>query len=172
MKKLALLALLVFAVAAFASEFPPVGSAAPDFTLKSDQGKTATLKDFRGKWVVLYFYPKDFTGGCTLEAKNFQRDLAKYEAKNAAIVGVSVDTAESHKDFCTKEGLAFRLLSDPDAAVSTAYNSIMEYKGQKLSARNTFLIDPKGNVVRVFSPVKPAGHSDEVLAALEELQKP
>lgn len=171
MKKLVLLALLVLAVAAFAAEFPPVGSAAPEFTLQSDQGKATSLKDFRGKWVVLYFYPKDFTSGCTLEAQNFQRDLARYQARNAAIVGVSVDTAESHKEFCTKEGLAFRLLSDPDAKVSTAYNSIMEYKGAKLSARNTFLIDPKGKLVRVFSPVKPAGHSEEVLAALEELQK-
>jgi peroxiredoxin Q/BCP len=171
MKKLLLLALLVFAVAAFATEFPPVGSAAPDFTLKNDQGKTASLKDFRGQWVVLYFYPKDFTGGCTLEAHNFQRDLAKYEAKHAAIVGVSVDTAESHKEFCAKEGLAFRLLSDPEGKVSETYNSVMEYNGAKLSARNTFLIDPKGNLVRVFAKVKPTAHSEEVLAALDELQK-
>jgi peroxiredoxin Q/BCP len=170
MKKLALLAIVLFAFAAFATEFPPVGTAAPDFSLKSDEGKAASLKDFRGKWVVLYFYPKDFTSGCTLEARNFQRDLAKFEAKHAAIVGVSVDTAESHKDFCTKEGLSFRLLSDPEGKVSTAYNSIMEYQGNKLSARNTFLIDPKGNLVRVFAKVKPAGHSEEVLAAIEELQ--
>jgi thioredoxin-dependent peroxiredoxin len=170
MKKLALLALLLFAVAAFAAEFPPVGAAAPDFSLQTDEGKTASLKDFRGKWVVLYFYPKDFTSGCTLQAQNFQRDLTKYEAKNAAIVGVSVDSAESHKEFCTKEGLTYRLLSDPEAKVSTAYNSIMEYQGNKLSARNTFLIDPQGKLVRVFAKVKPAGHSDEVLAALDELQ--
>ena len=171
MKQLALAALLLFSVAAFAAEFPPVGSAAPDFTLKTDEGKTASLKDFRGKWVVLYFYPKDFTSGCTIEAQNFQRDLAKYAAKNAAIVGVSVDSAESHKDFCTKEGLKYRLLSDPEGKVSTAYNSVMEYNGTKLSARNTFLIDPKGNLVRVFAKVKPVGHSEEVLAALDEVQK-
>jgi peroxiredoxin Q/BCP len=171
MKKLVLLALVLFAAVAFAAEFPPVDAAAPDFSLKSDQGKDVSLKDLRGKWVVLYFYPKDFTSGCTLQAANFQRDLAKYEAKNAAIVGVSVDSAESHKEFCTKQGLAFRLLSDPDAKVSTAYNSVMEYKGMTLSARNTFLIDPQGKLVRVFPQVKPAGHSDEVLAALAELQK-
>lgn len=171
MKKLSLLALVVFAVAVFAAEFPAVNAPAPDFKLKSDQGTETSLKDFRGKWVVLYFYPKDFTSGCTLEAQNFQRDFAKYEAKNAAIVGVSVDTAESHKEFCTKEKLAFRLLSDPDAKVSTTYNSVMDYKGATLSARNTFLIDPQGNLVRVFSPVKPAAHSEEVLAALDELQK-
>ena len=172
MKKLALLALvLLFALAAFAAEFPPVGNAAPDFSLRNDEGKETALKDLRGKWVVLYFYPKDFTGGCTLQAHNFQRDLARYEAKNAAVVGVSVDSAESHKEFCSKEGLKFRLLSDPEAKVSEAYNSVMEYKGARLSARNTFLIDPQGNVARVFASVKPAGHSEEVLAALEELQK-
>ena len=171
MKKLvALVVILLFALVAVAAEFPPVGNAAPDFTLQSDEGKETSLKDFRGKWVVLYFYPKDFTGGCTLQAQNFQRDLAKYEAKNAAIVGVSVDSAESHKEFCTKEGLKFRLLSDPAGKVSTAYASTMEYKGATLSARNTFLIDPQGKLVRVFPSVKPAGHSDEVLAALDELQ--
>ena len=86
-------------------------------------------------------------------------------------MGVSVDTAESHKSFCAKEGLSFRLLSDPDAKVSAAYNSVMEYNGAKLSARNTFLIDPKGKVVRVFEKVKPSGHSEEVIAALDELNK-
>lgn len=172
MKKLLVLtSILLFVLAAAAAEFPPLGQPAPDFKLLSDEGKETSLKDFRGKWVVLYFYPKDFTSGCTLQAQNFQRDLAKYEAKNAAIVGVSVDSAESHKEFCTKEGLKFRLLSDPEGKVSIAYNSVMEYKGATLSARNTFLIDPQGKLVRVFEKVKPAGHSDEVLAALGELQQ-
>ncbi len=166
----AVTALLTLALTVAAAEFPRVGSAAPAFKLKNDQGKTASLKNFRGKWVVLYFYPKNFTSGCTLEARNFQRDIALYEKKNAVIVGVSVDTAESHKEFCTKEGLAFRLLSDPDAKVSTAYNSVMDYKLAKLSARNTFIIDPKGNIARVFAGVKPVGHSEEVLVALSELQ--
>ena len=171
-RKLPALALaILLAATVSAGEFPAVNAPAPDFQLTSDQGTATSLKDFKGKWVVLYFYPKDFTSGCTLEAQNFQRDLAKYEAKNAAIVGVSVDSAESHKDFCTKEKLAFRLLSDPEGKVSTAYNSMMDYKGATLSARNTFLIDPQGNLARVFSPVKPAGHSEEVLAALDELQK-
>ena len=171
MKRLVLSIVLLFvATAVFASEFPSVGSAAPDFRLESDRGTEASLADFRGKWVVLYFSPKDFTGGCTLQAQRFQRDLASYEEKNAVVVGVSVDSAASHKEFCAKEGLAFRLLSDPDAAVSQAYNSVMEYKGAKLSARNTFLIDPKGRIARVFPQVKPAGHSEEVLAALAELQ--
>jgi peroxiredoxin Q/BCP len=162
---------LLAAATLAANEFPPTGAAAPDFKLNSDQGQAASLKDFRGKWVVLYFYPKDFTGGCTLEAHNFQRDLGKYAAHNAVVVGVSVDTTDSHKAFCEKEGLNFRLLSDPDATVSNAYNSVMEHNGSKFSARNTFLIDPQGNLVRVFEKVKPAEHSEQVLAALDELQK-
>lgn len=150
---------------------PEVGSAAPDFKLTTNEGKQASLADFKGKWVVLYFYPKDFTGGCTLEARNFQRDLAKYEKANAVILGVSTDTADSHKSFCAKEGLTFKLLSDPEGKVSEQYGSIMEYNGMKLSARNTFVIDPAGKVAKVFVKVGPAGHSDEVLAALAELQK-
>jgi peroxiredoxin Q/BCP len=150
---------------------PAVGAAAPDFSLTTNEGKPASLKDYRGKWVVLYFYPKDFTGGCTLEAQNFQRDVKKYEQANAVILGVSVDTAESHKSFCAKEGLSFKLLSDPDARVSTEYGSVMDYNGAKLSARNTFLIDPQGKVARTFMGVKPGGHSEEVLAALNGMEK-
>lgn len=157
---------------AYADTTPPtVGAPAPDFSLTSNEGVQANLKEYRGKWVVLYFYPKDFTSGCTLEAQNFQRDLAKFEQVNAVILGVSVDSAESHKDFCTKEGLRFKLLSDPDAQVSTAYGSLMDYNGAKLSARNTFIIDPEGKIAQVFTSVKPSGHSEEVLNALARLQK-
>lgn len=171
---LLLLAVLVPVMVAHAAPdataMPAVGSPAPDFSLTTNEGHPASLKDFRGKWVVLYFYPKDFTGGCTLEAHNFQRDLAKYEKANAVILGVSVDTAESHKSFCAKEGLGFKLFSDPDAKVSTQYGSVMEYNGNKLAARNTFLIDPQGKIVKVFTGVKPATHSDEVLSSLASLQ--
>ncbi|HET6891892.1 MAG TPA: peroxiredoxin [Pyrinomonadaceae bacterium] len=153
------------------ADAPTVGSVAPEFILTTNEGKQASLKDYRGKWVVLYFYPKDFTSGCTLQARNFQRDLAKYEAINAVILGVSVDTAESHKQFCAKEGLNFKLLSDTDAKVSEAYGSVMEYNGAKLSARNTFIIGPDGKVAQVFMKAKPATNSEEVLAALAELQK-
>ena len=153
------------------NELPAVGAAAPSFNLTSNEGKPVSLSDFKGKWVVLYFYPKDFTQGCTIEARNFQRDLAKYQAANAVILGVSVDTADSHKEFCAKEGLNFKLLADTDAKVSTEYGSIMEYQGNKLSARNTFIIDPQGKVVKVFEKVKVAAHSEEVLAALAALQK-
>jgi len=153
------------------TEPPSVGTPAPDFSLTTNEGIPASLKDYRGKWVILYFYPKDFTSGCTLEARNFQSDLAKYEQLNAVILGVSVDSAESHKDFCTKEGLSFKLLSDPAAKVSTQYGSVMEYNGATLSARNTFLIAPDGKIAKVFTGVKPSGHSEEVLAALADLQR-
>ena len=156
---------------AFSSEVPAAGTAAPTFKLTTNEGKDASLSDFKGQWVVLYFYPKDFTSGCTIEAHNFQRDLAKYEAAHAVILGVSVDTAESHKEFCAKEGLNFKLLADIGAKVSEQYGSVMEYNGNKLSARNTFIIDPKGKIVKVFEKVKVAAHSEEVLAALAELQK-
>lgn len=159
------------ALAVVPADPPAVGSVAPEFTLTTNEGNQAALKDFRGKWVVLYFYPKDFTSGCTLEAHNFQTDLDKYKAANAVILGVSVDNAESHKSFCAKEGLAFKLLSDTDAKVSDTYGSVMEYNGMKLSARNTFIIDPKGKIAKVFMKVSPGGHSAEVLAALAELQK-
>lgn len=153
------------------NDLPAVGAAAPGFNLTTNEGKQVNLNDFKGKWVVLYFYPKDFTQGCTIEARNFQRDLAKYEAVNAVILGVSVDNAESHKEFCAKEGLNFKLLADTDAKVSEQYGSVMEYNGAKLSARNTFIIDPQGKVVKVFEKVKVAAHSEEVLAALAGLQK-
>ena len=153
-----------------AAEPPTVGSPAPDFTSVSQEGTPISLHDLRGKWVVLYFYPKDMTQGCTIEAHNFQRDLAQYEAAKAVVLGVSVDSAESHKSFCAKEGLAFKLLSDPDAKVSTQYGSVMEYNGNKLAARNTFLVNPEGKIAKVFTGVKPSGHSEEVLTALSSLQ--
>src|SRR4026209_2344386 len=150
---------------------PEVGKPAPDFSLTTGDGSQVSLKDYHGKWVVLYFYPKDFTSGCTLEARNFQRDVAKYGDAGAFILGVSVDTAQSHKDFCTKEGLNFKLLADPDAKVSSEYGSVMDYKGQKLAARNTFIINPDGDVVKVYTDVKPAEHSEQVLKDLADLKK-
>ena len=150
---------------------PAVGKAAPDFSLTSNDGSQVSLKDYKGKWVVLYFYPKDFTSGCTLEAQNFQRDLAKYQNAGAIILGVSVDSAQSHKDFCAKEGLNFKLLADPDAKVSSQYGSVMDYKGSKMAARNTFIINPKGEIARVYTGVKPAAHSEEVLKDLDALKK-
>lgn len=121
--------------------------------------------------MVLYFYPKDFTSGCTIEAHNFQRDLPQYDAKKAAILGVSVDTVDSHQQFCTKESLTFRLLADPDKKVVTKYGSTMQFGQAVVAARNTFLIDPQGVIRKVFVKVNPDPHSKEVLAALDELKK-
>ena len=164
---------LAAAVTLFADapKTPEVGKAAPSFSLPSQDGKPVSLTDLKGKWVVLYFYPKDFTGGCTLEAQNFQKDLDKYTSRNAAIVGVSVDTVDSHKGFCTKESLNFKLLADTEHKVTESYGSVMEYGGHTLAARNTFLIDPSGVVRKSYVGVKPAGHSAEVLADLDALQK-
>ena len=159
-------------VALPAAEAPVAGTKAPDFTLKSQEGTNVSLKDFRGKWVVLYFYPKDFTQGCTIEAHNFQVDQPKYDKLNAAIVGVSVDTVDSHKEFCTKENLTFKVLADAKKEVVSLYGSVQTLgKMGEVAARNTFVVDPQGTIRQVFLKVKPNPHSAEVLAALAELQK-
>jgi len=147
------------------------GSAAPDFTLPSQEGASVSLKDYRGSWVVLYFYPKDQTPGCTREAHNFQVDQAKYAERHAIVLGVSVDSAESHKKFCAKEGLNFKLLADTSGQVSKAYGSLTNLGVVKFAARHTFLIDPAGKVAKAYTSVDPVRHSEEVLAALDQLQK-
>jgi thioredoxin-dependent peroxiredoxin len=174
MEKLRLLMCLICAAAFLNAEsqgVPQVGQPAPAFTLPSQDGTPVSLKDFRGKWVVLYFYPKDGTTGCTIEAHNFQRDLAKYEQNRAVIVGVSVDSAGSHKEFCAKQGLTFKLLADTDKKVSRQYGSLMNILGYKIAARNTFLIHPDGHIAKVWTGVSPSSHSSEVLAALSQLAR-
>lgn len=147
------------------------GSAGPDFTLASQEGTFVSLKDYRGSWVVLYFYPKDQTPGCTREAHNFQLDQLKFVERHAVVLGVSVDNVDSHKKFCAKEGLNFKLLADTDGKVSRTYGSLTNLGVVKFAARHTFLIDPAGKVAKVYRNVDPARHSEEVLAALEQLQK-
>ncbi|NCR13202.1 MAG: peroxiredoxin [Microcystis aeruginosa G13-12] len=146
---------------------PPLNQPAPDFTLPTNTGEgNISLSDYRGKWVVLYFYPKDFTPGCTLEARRFQQDLPKYMAKNTQILGVSADDVDSHAEFCDSEGLKFPLLADTTGDVSKAYGSWMGY----VSLRHTYLIDTQGILKEIYLGVNPAIHSAEVLARLEELQ--
>ena len=135
----------------FAASVPSVGSPAPEFTLTSQEGKPVSLKEYRGKWVVLYFYPKDFTSGCTIEAHNFQRDQPKYQQKDAVVLGVSVQSADSHKQFCTKEGLNFKLLADTDHKVSSTYGSLTNLGLVKFASRHTFIINPEGKMAR-YSP--------------------
>jgi thioredoxin-dependent peroxiredoxin len=162
------------ALADDAAMMPAVGSVAPDFKLNSQEGTPVSLHDYKGKWVVLYFYPKDMTQGCTIEAHNFQRDLAQYDAKNAVILGVSVDPVDSHKEFCTKESLTFKLLSDTGHDVVNKYGSLRNYgnaeKPMIAASRNTFLINPQGVIVKVYTNVKPTPHSEEVLADLTAQQ--
>jgi peroxiredoxin Q/BCP len=165
-----LLAAALVTVHAADQSLPTVGQTAPTFTLPSQDGSQISLESFRGKWVVLYFYPKDMTSGCTLEAHNFQRDQAKFDAANAVILGVSVDTPDSHKQFCTKEGLTFRLLADPEHKVVDAYGSLGHFGPMTIANRNTFLIDPQGNIAKVWTKVDPSVHSTEVLSAVTAMQ--
>lgn len=174
----ALLKLLAIAPGGFLLNFAPdavamggpqplLNQAAPEFTLPTNTGNgTISLSDYRGQWVVVYFYPKDFTPGCTLEARRFQQDLQKYIAKNTQILGISVDDVDSHAEFCDSEGLKFPLLADVDGAVSKAYGSWLGYS----SLRHTYIVDPEGTLRAIFTGVKPVIHSQEVLAKLGELQ--
>src|SRR5947209_4999414 len=159
---LGVLVFFVFTPKAIAA--PNVGDPAPDFRLPSQDGVPIALSDFRGKWVVLYFYPKDGTTGCTIEAHNFQRDITKYEALNSVIIGVSVDSSSSHQEFCAKQGLTFKLIADTDKIASREYGSVMNLVVTKIASRNTFLIDPRGKIAKVWMGVDPGRHSDEVLA--------
>jgi peroxiredoxin Q/BCP len=146
------------------------GAAAPDFSLPSQEDASVSLSQYKGKWVVLYFYPKDMTSGCTIEAHNFQRDLPKYDALNAVVLGVSLDTVESHKTFCTKDSLTFKLLADPGHKVIDAYGVPLSTRGDaNFAARDTFLISPAGKIVKVWTGVNPNTHSDDVLGAIAGL---
>ena len=144
-----------------------LGAKAPNFSLPSQEDKNVSLSDYKGKWVVLYFYPKDMTTGCTLEAHNFQRDQDKYTAANAVVLGVSLDTVESHKTFCTKDSLTFKLLADPDHKVIDAYGIPVNARGDnKFAQRDTVLISPDGKVVKTWEVKDIENHSAEVLAAI------
>src|SRR5881392_1747185 len=169
---LLLLGMAAVRAARHLAKAPVAGAPAPDFTLNAQDGKPLSLRDFRGQWVVLYFYPKDFTSGCTKEARNFQHDLALYEGKKAAILGVSGQDQVSHDKFCAAEGLHFKLLADLHCELSARYGSVVDLGLAKLSARHTFLIDPAGVIRKVYLKVDPSRHSAEVLADLAELQKP
>ena len=157
---------------AFAGSPPQVGTAAPEFTLQSQDGQQVSLKDYSGKWVVLYFYPKDKSSGCTIQAHEYQSNLPKFEEHHAVVLGVSLDTAESHKSFCTQDGLTFKLLGDPDRQAATAYGvPLMTFKDMKFDERDTFLISPKGTIAQVWRKVDPQKDSSIVLAAITSQNK-
>jgi thioredoxin-dependent peroxiredoxin len=148
------------------------GAKAPAFTLPSQDGTPVKLSDYRGKWVVLYFYPKDKSTGCTIQAHAYQSDLSKFEAHHAVVLGVSLDTAESHKSFCTQDGLTFKLLADPDRQAATAYGvPVMTFKDMKFDERDTFLISPNGTIAEVWRKVDPQHDSKIVLEAIAKRGK-
>ena len=147
------------------------GEIAPDFTLPDQNGVEQQLSDLKGKWVVLYFYPKDDTSGCTLEARDFTDRKADFEARNAVVVGISPDDVKSHRKFCDKHGLDLYLLADPGQEALKGYGVWQEksmygrtYMGV---VRSTYLIAPDGTIANVWRKVKVKGHADEVLAAIK-----
>jgi peroxiredoxin Q/BCP len=185
MSEIAVIALSVaalVAIAAFAvarrpgatlsnAAMPRIGGTAPGFTLRNEDDQPVSLDQHRGRWVVLYFYPKDRTTGCTIEAHNFQRDLPQYEALNAVVLGVSLDSAASHRNFCDKDSLQFTLLSDSGKDVARAYGSLLQFGKWGITKRNTFLIDPDGKIAQVWTKVNPLVHSKQVLAEIAERQQ-
>jgi peroxiredoxin Q/BCP len=167
---LALMALWSAGIASAAIDLQ-AGNQAPAITLPSQDGTPVRLSDYRGKWVVLYFYPKDKSSGCTIQAHAYQSNLPKFEASHAVVLGVSLDTAESHKSFCTEDGLTFKLLADPQGKASAAYGvPLMTFKDMKFDERDTFLIAPDGKIAEVWRKVDPRNDSTVVLQAIEKHQ--
>lgn len=162
---------LVFSLGAVASP-PWEGLAAPEFRLQDQDGAWHALKDYQGQWLVLYFYPKDKTPGCSTEAENFRNRMAEYDKLKARVVGISLDDVASHKDFAETLKLPFTLLSDSDKRAAKAYDVLTELGPLTYTARQTFIIGPDGTILKHYPKVDPKTHADTVLAALAALQKP
>lgn len=170
---LVLLAMMAFLLVrmAGAGAIPLQGSVAPGFNLLDQEGKAHDLADYKGKWVVLYFYPKDDTPGCTQEACAFRDDLQQLTAKGAQVLGVSVDNTASHAEFASKYHLPFPLLADRDGKVAASYGALWNLGLVKFAKRYTFLIDPQGNVARIYLKVDTSRHSKEIIEDLKRLAK-
>ena len=167
---LASLALLAVAGSALA-DTPTVGQPAPAFRLQDQGGKWHALSDYRGKWVAIYFYPKDDTPGCTTQACSFRDNIFAFGKEGAVILGISVDDVASHKAFAEKHGLPFPLLADADKAVSKSYGVLKTYMGvMELARRDTFIVDPQGRIAKHYESVKPEGHSQVVLDDIKALK--
>ena len=163
-------AMLAFAFPAFA-DAPAVGSAAPAFKLQDQNGQWHSLADYRGKWVVIYFYPKDDTPGCTTQACSFRDNVFAFNKEGAVILGVSVDDVASHQAFAAKHGLPFTILADSDKAVTRKYGVLKTYMGvMEMARRDTFIIDPQGRVAKHYESVNPEGHSLLVLQDIRALK--
>jgi peroxiredoxin Q/BCP len=168
---LALAALLASALPAAAQESPAVGAQAPDFKLQDQTGKWQTLSQYKGQWVVLYFYPKDDTPGCTTQACELRDNIFAFRKAGAQILGVSVDDAASKKDFAEKHSLPFPVLADPTKETTKKYGVLAKFMGvMELAQRDTFLIDPTGKIVKHWVKVDPKGHSQMVLAEIQQQQ--
>lgn len=164
---IALVALLPLQAAADA---PAVGTTVPDFRLQDQNGEWHSPSDYEGQWLVLYFYPKDQTPGCTTEACNFRDDIFKFKNENCAILGVSVDDVESHVEFAEKYELPFPLLADPTHEVATTFGVLRDWKLIKIANRETFLIAPDGTIAVHYDTVDPETHSARILVDLQRLQ--
>jgi peroxiredoxin Q/BCP len=145
------------------------GARAPDFDLQDQYGKRHSLSDYRGNWVVLYFYPKDNTPGCTTEACAFRDDILQFRTMGVAVLGVSLDSVDSHKKFAEQHGLPFPLLADPGGKVAESYGVLWAFGPIRFARRRSFLIDPQGRVARAYRSVKPEGHSDQLIGDLKRL---
>lgn len=163
--------ILFFALASAgsASDQPPVGSAAPEFELADQTGQLHSLEDYRGQWVVLYFYPKDETPGCTTQACEFRDNIFAFRELNAQILGVSLDDVESHRAFAENHSLPFPLLADIDGRAADAYGVKTRMLGMTVAKRQTFIVDPDGNLAKHYEDVKPGEHSATVVADLKSL---
>jgi thioredoxin-dependent peroxiredoxin len=171
MRRLLSLIALCFVTATAWAAGPTEGQKAPDFRLQDQKGDWHTLETEKGKWLVMYFYPKDFTAGCTTEVCTFRDDIVKLHAAGAVVLGVSLDDVKSHAEFAKKYHVPFPLLSDPNGAVATKYAVLTSKGDMKYAMRETFLIDPAGKIVKVYKDVDPEKNSGQVLADLAELKK-
>jgi peroxiredoxin Q/BCP len=161
--------IFLFSKRSEAASVPKLGDTAPDFRLVDQQGKMKALTDFSGQWVVLYFYPKDDTPGCTKEACSFRDDLITLEKLGAKVVGISVDDSDSHAKFAAKYHLPFPLLADEDGKVAKSYGALANLLVIKIAKRYTFLIDPKGKIAKVYLSVDTSRHSQEIVDDLKKL---
>jgi len=168
---LALPAPAATAAGAAGAEGPAVGEAAPDFRLQDQKGDWHTLAQERGKWIVLYFYPKDFTPGCTTQVCTFRDDIVALRKAGADVFGISLDDVASHAEFAAKYHVPFRLLSDADQSTAKAYGVLVSKAGSPHARRETFLVDPQGRVARRYEDVDPKENSKQVLADLAALQQ-
>jgi len=164
---LGLLAALLISIPATASTMLQAGDMAPDFLLADGEGKMRQAGEWRGRWLVLYFYPRDDTPGCTAEAKAFNASLPELAALKAQVVGVSVDDIDSHRTFAKRLGLNFPLLADVDGKVSRRYGALNDFAVLKFAKRHTFLVAPDGRIAKIYRDVDPARHAAEIIADLK-----